>query len=261
MTYSHTVVTCRLLTPVAARFYAPGFFFWLYTTHSCTLTLFQYVSVFSPSWSLMKLNHWPLVAALVLNTFPGTAACSCLPQTQRTHSSQSCGLWNLRTVHRGCAASANEPNQTQDTKLLSLRQHVARTQPQLFWDPQSELNCLVHAYNMFRGEKLLTPEGLHSHTCNNLQLDATYIHLVSLDRTDLCAARGDFSFHCLNHFCLTTQSTAFIGKRIVLFTPVEAVFKTLRQHDHRGLLLTASSTGANGHFTAIRCHANGKYYV
>jgi hypothetical protein len=30
---------------------------------------------------------------------------------------------------------------------------------------------------------------------------------------------------------------------------------------NRGLLLTASNSGANGHFTAIRRHANGKYYV
>jgi hypothetical protein len=155
----------------------------------------------------------------------------------------------------------NATNETRDTTLTSISRHVTRTQPQLYWEPRSELNCLVHAYNMFRGEKLLTPEGLHSHTCNNLQLDATYLHLVSLEPTDLCAARGDFSFHCLNHYCLTTQSTAFIGKRIVFFTPVEAVFKSLRQHGHRGLLLTASSTGANGHFTAIRRHANGKYYV
>jgi hypothetical protein len=85
-------------------------------------------------------------------------------------------------------------------------------------------------FNMLRGEKLLTPDELHSHTCNNLQLDATCLHLVSLDPTDLCAARGDFSCHCLNHYCLTTQNTAFIGKRIVFFTPVEAIFDALSKH-------------------------------
>jgi hypothetical protein len=35
----------------------------------------------------------------------------------------------------------------------------------------------------------------------------------------------------------------------------------LSGHKRWGLLLTASSSGANGHFTAIRRYANGKYCV
>jgi hypothetical protein len=127
--------------------------------------------------------------------------------------------------------------------LSSLRLHITSTQYQLYWEPQSELNCLVHAYNMIRGDKLLTPDELHSHTCNNLQLDATYLHLVSLDPTDLCAARGDLSLHCLNIFCLITHNTTFIGKRKAFFTPVEAIFDALNIHGHRHLLLTASNSG------------------
>jgi hypothetical protein len=150
-----------------------------------------------------------------------------------------------------------QPNETHDPTLSSLRLHTTRTLPQLYREPQSGLNCLVHAYNMLRGERRLTADELHSHTCNNLQLDAIYLHLVSLDPTDLCAARGDFSFHCLNHYCLTTQNTTFIGERTVYFTPVEVIFDALSKHGHRGLLLTASNSGANGHFTAIRRHANG----
>jgi hypothetical protein len=155
----------------------------------------------------------------------------------------------------------NELNETHDTTSTSPCLHSTRTEPQHYWEPQSELNCLVHAYNMLRGEKLSTPAELHSHTRNNLQVDATYLHLVSLDPTDLCTERGDFSLHCLNHFCLTTQNTAFICKRIVLFTPIQAIVDALNTHGHRGLLRTAGKNGANGHFTAIRRHNNGKNYV
>jgi hypothetical protein len=158
----------------------------------------------------------------------------------------SSGFLNHRTVHRGCGASVNELNETHDTTSTSPCLHSA--EPQHYWEPQSELNCLVHAYNMLRGEKLLTPADLHSHTRNNLQVDATYLHLVSLDPTDLCTERGDVSLHCLNHFCLTTQNTAFICKRIVLFTPVQAIVDALSTHGLRGLLLTAGNNGANGHF-------------
>jgi hypothetical protein len=114
---------------------------------------------------------------------------------------------------------------------------------------------------MLRGEKFLTPDELHYHTRNNLQLAGTNLLLVSLHPTDLCTERGDFSFYCLNHYCLTKPATAFIGKLIVLLTPVEAIIAALRNHGNRGLLLTATSSGTNGHFTAIRCHANGNYYV
>jgi hypothetical protein len=85
-------------------------------------------------------------------------------------------------------------DETHNTTLASLRLHGIHTEVQLYWEPQTELNCLVHAYKMLRGEKLLTPDELHSHTCNNLQVDASYLHMVSLAPTDLCESRVIFPF-------------------------------------------------------------------
>jgi hypothetical protein len=116
------------------------------------------------------------------------------------------GLWYHRTSRRGGGASMHDPNETRDTTMISLCLRSIHTEPQFYWEPQYELNCLAHAHNMLRGEKLPTPDGLHSHTCNKLQLDDTYLHLVSLDPTDLREEGGNFSFHCLNHDCLRSQN-------------------------------------------------------
>jgi hypothetical protein len=119
----------------------------------------------------------------------------------------------------------------------------------------------VHAYNMLQGHQCLTPERLQSHTRDVMQLDDMYLHKVHLTPTDLCTTQGDFSLHCLNHYCLTTKNRAFIGKRVVFLTPVEVIYGALAEHGHQGLLLTADNSGINGHFTAIKRHANGQFYV
>jgi hypothetical protein len=134
-------------------------------------------------------------------------------------------------------------------------------EPQSYWETQLERNCLVHAYNMLQGHQCVTPERLQSHTRDVLQQEETYLHTVHLEPTDLCTQQGDFSLHCLNHYCITRKHRAFIGKRIVFFTPLGAIHDALCDHGHQGLLLTADRNGMNGHFTAIKRHANGKYYV
>jgi hypothetical protein len=139
--------------------------------------------------------------------------------------------------------------------------HTLSMEPQSYWETQLERNCLVHAYNMLQGHQCLTPERLQSHIRDVLRQDDMYLHTVHLEPTDLCTQQGDFSLHCLNHYCITTKNRAYIGKRIVFFTPLEAIHDTLCDHGHQGLLLTAESIGTNGHFTAIKRHDNGQYYV
>jgi hypothetical protein len=114
---------------------------------------------------------------------------------------------------------------------------------------------------MLQGHQYLTPERLQSHTRDVLQQNDMYLHRVHLEPTDLCTQQGDFFLHCLNHYCITRKNRAFIGKRIIFFTPLEAIYEILCNHGHQGLLLTPDSIGINGHFTAIKRHDNGKYYV
>jgi hypothetical protein len=91
-------------------------------------------------------------------------------------------------------------------------------------------NTVVHAYNMLQGHQCLTPERLQRHTRDVLQQDCMYLHTVHLEPTDLCTLQGDFSLHCLNHYCITRKNRAFIGKRIIFFTPLQAIYDALCYH-------------------------------
>jgi hypothetical protein len=173
----------------------------------------------------------------------------------------SFGPWMHEMTHRGSGASRNEHNQNLGPALPSNPPYGTRTEPQGYWEPHVASNCLVHAYNMLQGHQCLTPETLQSHTRAVMQLDDMYLHKVHLTPTDLCTPQGDFSLHCLNHYCLTTKNRAFIGKRVVFLTPAEVIYGALAEHGHQGLLLTADNSGINGHFTAIKRHANGQFYV
>jgi hypothetical protein len=57
-------------------------------------------------------------------------------------------LTHLRIAHRGCGALGNVPT------LHPSLPHCTHSEPELYWEPQSDLHCLVHAYNMLQGGKL-----------------------------------------------------------------------------------------------------------
>jgi hypothetical protein len=106
-------------------------------------------------WAARSLN-FKLYAHASLQQ-PGTQEC------------QSGGLWTLRVAHRGCAAPGNVPT------LPPSFPYCAHTKPEPYWEPQSDLHCLVHAYNTLQGDSssipqnyTLTPAKSYSwmpHTC------------------------------------------------------------------------------------------------
>jgi hypothetical protein len=119
---------CVFLTPDTALFSVPGSISLICLTCSYLLTLFRYAMDSALSCRVLMLNQWHLIApgltaptrTQALHTFRGISAYPCMPKTQRTQSSQSCGSWNHRTAHCGGGASLKEPNEAHDTALTSL---------------------------------------------------------------------------------------------------------------------------------------------
>jgi hypothetical protein len=106
---------------------------------------------------------WPHSSQKAVSLFPSivsmpdrtrlSSGCGVLApeQRQRAYTRTSCGLWNHRTAHRGRGPQGNQSSPIHDPTSSTLHlPHSARIKPQGYWEPRSELNCLVHAYNMLR---------------------------------------------------------------------------------------------------------------
>jgi hypothetical protein len=163
-------------------------------------------------------------------------------EREKAHAHISCGSTIHEMAHRGSWSPGNNPFHPS---------HSTNIEPRSYWEPQIERSCLVHAYNMLQGHHCLTPEKLQSHTRDVLEQDEMYLHTAHLEPADLCTQQGDFSLHCLNHYCITRKHKAFIGRRILSFTPLKAICDALCDHGHEGLLLTADRIGMNGHFKRL----------